>query len=65
MPVPNKKIRLKMKHLRRFVRESVRHELSSPYEQADENNLMLDQPGMEEKYRNKIRDYLRKLGMIK
>jgi hypothetical protein len=64
-PVQNKKIRLKMKHLRHLIRESARKGVNSPYESGDEESLMLDQPGMEEKYRKKIRDYLRKLGMIK
>jgi len=54
-----------MKHLRHLIRESARKGVNSPYESGDEESLMLDQPGMEEKYRKKIRDYLRKLGMIK
>ena len=62
-------MQLKIKQLRHLIRESVRkygdEGLNSPYETGDEESLMLDQPGMEKKYRNKIRDYLRKLGMIK
>jgi len=55
--------------LRRMIREAIQdsNEGSEPeesYDMGDEKSLMLDQPGMEKKYRHKIRDYLRAMGMI-
>jgi len=56
--------------LRKLIRETFRDSVSGSdpgesYYLGDEKSLMLDQPGMEEKSRHKIRDYLRAMGMIR
>lgn len=53
-----------------MIREAIRDsgkgsEAEESYHMGDEKSLMLDQPGMEEKSRHKIRDYLRAMSMIK
>tara|TARA_Y100000034_G_C6652599_1_gene285712 strand:+ start:414 stop:608 length:195 start_codon:yes stop_codon:yes gene_type:complete len=52
--------------IREIIKESSRDLVSEEsYLPGTEETLMLDQPGMEKSQREKIRDYLRKIGMIK
>jgi len=62
-------MKISIQALRRVIREAMRDSVkgSGPeesYHMGDEKSLMLDQPGMEEKQRHKIRDYLRAMGII-
>tara|TARA_Y100000034_G_C6808701_1_gene363330 strand:- start:115 stop:306 length:192 start_codon:yes stop_codon:yes gene_type:complete len=63
-------MKISIQVLRKMIREAIRDsgkgsEAEESYHMGDEKSLMLDQPGMEEKSRHKIRDYLRAMSMIK
>jgi hypothetical protein len=65
-------MRISSAKLRRVIRqiltEAYSYSGSEPdedYRPADEKNLMLDQPGMEEEDRENVKHYLGAMGMIK
>lgn len=60
-----KKIRIKIRELRRFIRESIEDNRSHKWTLADDENLMLDKEGMEKSDRENVSNFLRKLGLKK
>ena len=64
------KINVKEKRLRFLIRKVLRESLpgsqdKDDYQMATEKSLMLDREGMEKSQREKIRDYLSAMGIIK
>ena len=58
-------MKITRQHLRQIIREAmVGYQTSEGYEVANKKNMMLDKPGMEDKYKTKIHDYLKSMLMM-
>lgn len=59
------KIRIRGNRLRGFVRDIISEVNEYSWEHANDKNLMLDRPGMEEEDRNRVSKFLKSLGLAK
>ena len=58
-------MKIRSRRLRTLVRNVIREVNEYSWERADDKNLKLDRPGMEEEDRDRVSKFLKSLGLAK